>query len=81
MFIIQFIIKIVFFIINNIFSLFGYDTIENEKKYRKYINYFLNVNGNTNINNTANVNNVNTTNNSNINNSNNIEINSDRNTN
>jgi hypothetical protein len=43
MFIIQFIIKLVFFIINNIFSLFGYNTSENEKKYRKYIDYFLNV--------------------------------------
>ena len=50
MFIIQFIIKIVFFIINSIFSLFGYNTIENEKKYRKYINYFLNINTNNNSN-------------------------------
>ena len=32
MFIIQLIVKLVFFIINNIFSLLGYDTIENEKK-------------------------------------------------
>lgn len=56
MFIIQFIIKIVFFIINNIFLLFGYNTIENEKKYRKYINYFLNINSNNNENNNIEIN-------------------------
>ena len=41
MYLIQIILNLVFFIINNIFSLFGYKTKQMENEYRTHINKVL----------------------------------------
>lgn len=71
MYIIQLILNIVFFIINSIFTVFGFKTKQIENHYRKNINNFLNTpkqmlnNTNDTINNNETINNNDTINNAN----------------
>ena len=48
MFIIQFILKIVFLIVNFIFRILGYNTDQYEKQYMKKINSIIPINSNIN---------------------------------